>query len=78
MQPAEDPADTEIVHLPAEVMTRVEALSELQKKRDEHQAALEEERKQLDLKYAAIYAPIYAERAGAWRMEGGAQRAWTG
>ena len=61
---AGDPGDAEIVHLPPEVMKRVMALSEVQKKRDAQFEQYQAERKVLELKYAAIYADNYKERAG--------------
>jgi nucleosome assembly protein 1-like 1 len=59
----EDDEEDPLAHLPGYVLARVEKLKELNEQREEAIAAYLEDRAALELKYQALYKPLYEERS---------------
>jgi nucleosome assembly protein 1-like 1 len=59
----EDDEEDPLAHLPGYVLSRVDKLKELNEQREEHIAAYLEDRAALELKYQALYKPLYEERS---------------
>jgi nucleosome assembly protein 1-like 1 len=59
----DDDEEDPLAHLPGYVLARVEKLKELNEQREEAIAAYLEDRAALELKYQALYKPLYEERS---------------